>query len=73
LAVWIPLLRANGLAHGLITAAVFVVLEVVFLVSAQRLALHPRVVTWGRNHAPAVIPFVYVALGVLILFECHTL
>ena len=72
LAVWIPLLRANGLAHGLITAAVFVVLEVAFLISAQRLALHPRVVSWGRNHAPAVIPFVYVALGFLILWECHT-
>jgi cadmium resistance protein CadD (predicted permease) len=73
LAVWIPLPRANGLAHGLVTAAIFVGLEVIFLLSAQRLALHPRVVAWGRAHAPAVIPFVYVALGVLILLECHTL
>jgi cadmium resistance protein CadD (predicted permease) len=73
LAVWIPLLRANGLAHGLLTAGVFAVLEVVFLLSAQRLALHPRVVTWGRSHAPVVIPYVYIALGVLILWECHTL
>ena len=72
LAVWIPLLRANGIAHGLIVAGVFSVLEVVFLLSARRLALHPRVVAWGRRHAPSVIPFVYVALGVLILWECHT-
>ena len=70
LAVWIPLLRANGLAHGLVTVAV---LEVVFLVSAQRLSQHPRVVAWGRAHAPAIIPYVYIALGVLILWECHTI
>jgi cadmium resistance protein CadD (predicted permease) len=73
LAVWIPLLRANGLAHGLVTVAVFAVLEVVFLVSAQRLSQHPRVVAWGRAHAPAIIPYVYIALGVLILWECHTI
>ncbi|MGH3733968.1 MAG: cadmium resistance transporter [Acidimicrobiales bacterium] len=72
LAVWIPLLRANGLAHGLITGAVFAFLEIAFLVGAQRLAAHPRVVAWGRSHAPSVVPFVYVALGVLILWECHT-
>lgn len=73
LAVWIPLLRANSLPHGLIVAGVFALLEVVFLLAAQRLALHPRVVAWGRQHAPGLIPFVYVALGVLILWECHTL
>jgi cadmium resistance protein CadD (predicted permease) len=73
LAVWIPLLRANSLAHGLIVAGVFAFLDIVFLVGAQRLALHPRVVSWGRRHAPAMIPYVYIALGVLILWECHTL
>ncbi len=72
LAVWIPLLRANSLPHGLLIAGIFAVLDIVFLFGAQRLALHPRVVAWGRQHAPAVIPFVYVALGVLILWECHT-
>ena len=72
LAVWIPLLRANSLPHGLVIAGIFAVLDIVFLFGAQRLALHPRVVAWGRQHAPAVIPFVYVALGVLILWECHT-
>jgi cadmium resistance protein CadD (predicted permease) len=72
LAVWIPLLRANGVTHGLVVAGVFALLEVVFLLSAQRLARHPTVVVWGRRYAPHVIPFVYVALGVLILWECHS-
>lgn len=73
LAVWIPLLRANGVAHALVTVATFALLEIVFLLSAQRLATHPRVVAWGNKHAGAFMPYVYVFLGVLVLIECHTI
>jgi cadmium resistance protein CadD (predicted permease) len=72
LAVWLPLLRANGLKHAALTVVVFALWDVVFVLSAQRLASHPRVVTWGDAHAPVVMPYVYVLLGVLILVECHT-
>lgn len=72
IAVWIPLLRANGVARAAVTIATFALWEVVFILSAQRLAKHPTVVTWGRTHAPHVIPAVYFLLGVLILVECHT-
>ncbi|MFY9783606.1 MAG: cadmium resistance transporter [Acidimicrobiales bacterium] len=73
IAVWIPLLRANGVRHGLVTIATFAIWEVVFLFGARRLALHPKVVTWGRAHAPGLMPYAYVVLGVLILIECRTL
>jgi cadmium resistance protein CadD (predicted permease) len=73
LAVWIPLLRANGVAHALFTVATFAVWEGLFVVCAQSLTSHPRVVKWGAEHAPSVIPWVYFALGVLILFESGTL
>jgi cadmium resistance protein CadD (predicted permease) len=72
LAVWIPLLRANGFTRALVTIATFALLEIVLLISAQRLATHPRVVNWGTRHATSFMPFVYVFLGVLILVECHT-
>jgi cadmium resistance protein CadD (predicted permease) len=72
IAVWIPLLRANGVTRAIVTVAVFACWEVVFLFSAQRLAQHPKVVTWGRAHAPKVLPIVYFLLGVLILVECRT-
>jgi len=72
LAVWIPLLRANGVTKGLVTAAVFAVWEVLFVWSAQSIARHPRVVTWGTKHGPSLIPWVYVALGALIVVECGT-
>lgn len=73
LAVWIPLLRANGFTHAFITIIVFAALECVFLVSAQRLAAHPRTVEWGNQHAAPFMPYVYVFLGILILVECRTI
>jgi cadmium resistance protein CadD (predicted permease) len=72
-AVWIPLFRSSGLGHAFVAVAVFVIWELIFLFSARRLASHPRIVGWGRAHMPALMPFVYVVLGVLILFECRTI
>ncbi|MFI5035178.1 MAG: cadmium resistance transporter [Acidimicrobiales bacterium] len=73
LAVWIPILRAGGVGRGVGTVAVFVGWEVLFVVSAQALAGHPRVVSWGTRWGPRLVPWVYLALGGLILVECHTL
>ncbi len=73
LAVWIPLLRANGAIDSVVTVAVFITWDVLFVISAQSLTRQPRVVTWGRDYAPSLIPVVYFGLGVLILFECGTL
>jgi cadmium resistance protein CadD (predicted permease) len=73
LAVWLPLLRANGVAHAALTVLTFALWEVVFILSAQRLASHPRVVAWGVAHAPTVMPYIYVLLGALILVECRTI
>lgn len=72
LAVWIPLLRANGSVHEIVTVVVFAGWETVFLVSAQALASHPRIVAWGTRFGPTFIPWIYLALGVLILVECGT-
>ena len=73
LAVWIPLLRAGGIVKGLAICGVFLFWELAFLLTAQTLAGRPRVVAWGQRRGPALVPFVYFLLGVLILFECHTL
>ena len=73
LAVWTPLLRANGVARALLSVVTFAVLDAVFLASASRLARHPRVLAWSQRHAPTVMPFVYLLLGVLILVECRTI
>lgn len=72
LAVWIPLLRANGSLAKLTTVIVFAVGEIIFLASARALVTHPRVVAWGTRFAPILVPAVYLGLGVLILVECGT-
>jgi cadmium resistance protein CadD (predicted permease) len=73
LAVWIPLLRANGFFHAFVTVAVFAAMELLFIVAAQRITRHPGVVAWGTKHAPAFLPWLYFGLGVLILLECGSL
>ena len=73
LAVWIPLLRARGVAGAAVMVATFAVLEVAFLSSSQYLASRPRVVAWGTRRASSLVPVIYAALGVLVLLECHTL
>ncbi len=73
LAVWIPLLRANGVLHAIISVCVFAGLEFLFLVGARSLTGRPKVVAWGSKYAPRSIPWIYLGLGVLILIECGSL
>jgi len=73
LAVWIPLLRVGGLAHEFALCAIFAFWQIVFVALAWALATHPRVVAWGRRSGRYVVPWLYVALGVVILAECHVL
>ncbi len=73
LAVWIPLVRASGVSGGLMDVAVFTLWEMMFLGAAQHLAGHPRVVEWGERHARSLVPWIYLALGALVLVECGTL
>jgi cadmium resistance protein CadD (predicted permease) len=73
IAVWIPLLRANGVAHAVVTVVVFAAMEFLFIVTAQGITGHPRVVAWGTKHAPSFLPWMYFGLGILILIECGSL
>lgn len=72
LAVWIPLLRANGSSREVLTVALFALWEAVFILAAKSLASHPRVVAWGTRYGRSLIPIVYLGLGILILLECGT-
>jgi len=73
LAVWIPLLRADGIAHAFVTVVIFAAMDLVFIVSAQWISGRPGLVAWGTKHAPLFLPWLYFGLGVLILIECGSL
>jgi len=70
IAVWVPILRAAGVARGLETAGVFVLLELVLVYLAQSVARRQAVVAWGQANARRLTPFLYTALSVLIIAEC---
>ncbi|MFZ1063187.1 MAG: cadmium resistance transporter [Acidimicrobiales bacterium] len=73
IAVWIPLMRANDSWHEVLVLLAFGLWEVAFIIGAQGVARHSRVVAFGERFGRALIPWVYLGLGVLILFECGTL
>ena len=73
LAVWIPLVRSQIGSHALVTLATFAVCELLFVTLARAITGHATVVAWGERHARGIIPWVYVALGFLILIECGTI
>jgi cadmium resistance protein CadD (predicted permease) len=73
IAVWIPVLRANGSWHEILIIIVFALWEALFIAGARAIAGHPRVVAFGGKYGRALVPWVYLGLGVLILFECGTL
>ena len=71
LLTWAALLRANGVAHGALMAAVFGVLEAAFLALAYSLRRRTRLIAWGRAHANVLASIADVVLGVLVLWECR--
>ena len=71
LAVWIPLMRASGVLDGLALGAVFAVWQMLFVGASWALATHPRVVDWGQRAARYAIPWLYFALGLVVLAECR--
>jgi cadmium resistance protein CadD (predicted permease) len=73
IAVWTPLLRSSDNTKKIITIVVFIIWELIFVVSAETLTRHPQVVAWGNKRASFFIPWVYLLLGVMILVECRTL
>lgn len=73
LAVWIPLWRTHGTLGELALVAIFAAWQLLFVATAWALASRPRVVRWGQRSGRFYVPWLYVTLGVVILFECHVL
>ena len=73
LAVWIPLLRASGAWHEVGLLVIFILWQAIFVALAWALASHPRVAHWTQRGGARLVPWLYVGLGVAILFECRVL
>lgn len=73
IAVWTPLLRADGVAHGAITFGVFTVCDLGLVVVASLIARRERVIRIGQRVARWALPLLYLALSVVVAWECHLL
>jgi len=73
LAVWIPLFRASGLVRLTVVLGTFAAGQVLFHLTAWGLAGHPKVREHGARVSQHLLPFLYGALGVLVVIECGTL
>lgn len=71
LAVWIPLLRVEGVDRGALAALIFVVADLGLIGVARTVASHPRVARVTQSIAPRANPFLYLALAGLVAWQCR--
>jgi cadmium resistance protein CadD (predicted permease) len=72
LVVWTALFRANGVAHDVVAAAAFALMEFLGLMTSIAVSSRARVIERGRRYARVLQPFAYALLAVLVLWECGT-
>jgi len=72
LALWIPLFRAHN-HYALAVIGTFAAWQCLFLFVAWSLAHHPAIRRVSERVSQRLMPWLYVVLGLLVLFECHTI
>nr|NLR88958.1 quaternary ammonium transporter [Rhizobium sp. P28RR-XV] len=72
ISIYTPLFATRS-AHEILTiGCIFAVLTAVWLGAAHSLVNHPKLGAPIRRHGRRVVPFVLIALGILILYEAGT-
>ncbi len=69
ISVYTPLFRSIGLIDSLVTVAVFAVGVALWCLAASWLGSHPRVIAVVGRFGHWIVPFVFMALGAIILIE----
>jgi cadmium resistance protein CadD (predicted permease) len=68
IAVYTPLFRTLGPADSVVTVVVFAVLVALWCAAASWLGSHRRVIAFTRRWGRWLVPLVFIAIGVVILF-----
>jgi cadmium resistance protein CadD (predicted permease) len=71
IAVWTPLLRADGAGRALLSVGVFIVCDLAVVRTARSLAHHPRIMDRTRAISTWATPPLYIVLAVVIMWECR--
>ncbi|WP_459464484.1 cadmium resistance transporter [Rhizobium sp. No.120] len=72
ISVYTPLFATRSAYEVLAIGCIFAVLTAVWLGAAHSLVNHPKLGVPIRRHGHRVVPFVLIALGILILYEAGT-
>lgn len=70
LAIWIPILRSQGVLRGVTVAITILLFDIAAVFAARAVAKRPSVVTFGERWSATLMPFLYCGLAVLIVWQC---
>lgn len=73
IAVWVPLLRSQGVFRGVTVSVTILLLSMASARVAQSLVARPLVIEFGERWASRLTPYLYVALAVLVMWQCQWL
>ncbi|WP_245304959.1 cadmium resistance transporter [Rhizobium multihospitium] len=73
ISVYTPLFATRSAYEVLTIGCIFAVLTAIWLVTAHSLVNHPTIGAPIRRHGHRIVPFVLIALGILILYEAETI
>jgi cadmium resistance protein CadD (predicted permease) len=73
ISVYTPIFATRSAYEILAIGCIFAVLTAIWLVTAHALVNHPTLGAPIRRHGHRVVPFVLIALGILILYEAETM
>jgi cadmium resistance protein CadD (predicted permease) len=71
IAVWVPLFRSQGVLRGVTIGVTIVLISMGVARGAQALVERPRIIAWGERWALRLTPFLYLALSLLIMWQCQ--
>lgn len=72
ISIYTPLFATRSAYEILTIGCIFAVLTAVWLWAAHSLVNHPKLGAPIRRHGHRVVPFILIALGILILYEAGT-
>ena len=70
IAVWIPILRSQGVLRGVTVALTILIFDIALVFLARLVLRHPLVTERGQRWSATLTPPLYLALSVLIVWQC---
>ena len=72
ISIYTPLFTTRSVYEILAIGGIFAILTAVWLGAAHSLVNHPTLGAPIRSHGHRIVPFILIALGILILYEAGT-